>query len=57
VDHRLEALAADRTRVVFSLEAFGPSCDDIGPQIASDFPDVLKSLAARAEALACDAVS
>ncbi len=55
VDHRLEPLDADRTRVVYSLEAFGHACETVGPQVAADFPDVLKSLAARAEALACEA--
>ena len=56
VDHRLESIDADRTRVVYSLEAFGASCETVGPMIAADFPDVLNALALRAEALACETV-
>ncbi len=52
VEHRLEPLAADRTRIVFALEAFGATCDEHGPSISADFPAVLKNLAAHAEALA-----
>lgn len=49
VDHRIEPLAAGRTRIVFSVEAFGPSCDEIGAAVSADFPQVLQSLAALAE--------
>lgn len=56
VDHQLEPLERNRTRMVFSLEAFGAGCEIVGPGVAADFPDVLKALAARAEALACETV-
>ena len=49
VDHRIEPITAGRTRVIYSLEAFGPSCDEIGPLVSADFPDVLKALATLAE--------
>lgn len=51
VDHRLEPLSAQLTRVVFALEAFGPDCDEAGRAIAADFPDVLRALARHAESL------
>ena len=49
VDHRIEPMNSGRTRVVFSLEAFGSSCDEIGPQVSADFPEVLKALVSLAE--------
>ena len=55
VDHRIEPIAADKTRIVYSLEAFGPSCDEIGPLVSADFPQVLKALATLAESQACRA--
>jgi hypothetical protein len=55
VDHRIEPIAANKTRIVYSLEAFGPSCDEIGPLVSADFPEVLKALATLAESQACQA--
>jgi hypothetical protein len=56
VDHRLERLSEDRTRVVYSLEAFGPSCEQVGAAIAAAFPETLRGLGSRAESLMCEAV-
>lgn len=50
VDHRIEPTAAGRTRIVYSVEAFGPNCDEVGAAISADFPQVLRALAALAEA-------
>jgi Polyketide cyclase / dehydrase and lipid transport len=51
--HRLEALPADRTRVVYRTEIVGPTSDQVGPglgpQITADFPDVLNALIRLAE--------
>lgn len=47
VTHRLVRLGADRTRIVYAVEATGPGAAEIGPMVAADFPDVLASLAAR----------
>jgi hypothetical protein len=47
VAHRLVRLGADRTRIVYAVEATGPGAAEIGPMVAADFPDVLASLAAR----------
>ena len=47
-------LGRNQCRVVFSLEAFGPSCDEIGPQIACDFPEVLGGLAGIVMANVCE---
>ena len=55
VDHRIETIAEGRCRVTYSIEAFGPSCDEIGPMISADFPEVLKALAEIAECEACRA--
>jgi len=55
VDHRIETIAPDRCRVKYSIEAFGPSCDEIGPMISADFPEVLKALAVLAECETCRA--
>ena len=49
VDHRITRIASGRTKITYSLEAFGPSCDEIGPLVSADFPDVLKALVALAE--------
>jgi len=49
VDHHIETMNSGRTRVVFSLEAFGSSCDEIGPVVSADFPEVLKALVSLAE--------
>jgi hypothetical protein len=49
VDHRIEQLGARRTRITYAIEARGPEAATIGPMIAADFPEVLASLAAKAE--------
>jgi hypothetical protein len=53
VDHRIEPTDSENCRVVLSLEAFGAGCDEIGPMACADFPEVLQSLARRAETLSC----
>jgi hypothetical protein len=55
VDHRIAILAPHRCRVTYSIEAFGPSCEEIGPLVSADFPEVLKALAAVVEREACSA--
>ena len=50
VAHRIESLGPRRSRVTYSVEATGAGASEIGPMVSSDFPDVLSSLAARAEA-------
>jgi hypothetical protein len=50
VAHRIEGANGGRVRITYAVEASGPGCEEIGPAIASDFPDVLKALAQRAEA-------
>ena len=55
VDHQIRPISDDVTQVVYSLQAFGPGCEELGPIISADFPDVLKSLAARAESVSCEA--
>ncbi|UGX93453.1 SRPBCC family protein [Bradyrhizobium barranii subsp. barranii] len=53
VAHRIEALVGSlgptRTRIVYAVDARGPQASEIGPAVASDFPDVLASLAKLAE--------
>ena len=49
VAHRIESLGAGRTRIVYAVEAFGPEAAEIGPAVASDFPQVLAALAKLAE--------
>lgn len=49
VDHRIEPIAAGRTGIVYSLEAFGRAGDEIGPLFSAGFPAVLKALARLAE--------
>ena len=49
VEHRIQPLAPQRTQVTYALAATGPDASEIGPAIASDFPDVLAALAALAE--------
>jgi hypothetical protein len=53
VDHRIEPIEPGRCRVVYSLEAFGPSCGEIGREVAADFPQVLQALATLAESISC----
>jgi Polyketide cyclase / dehydrase and lipid transport len=50
VAHRIEVLGAGRTRIVYAVYANGPDASEIGPAVASDFPQVLASLAKLAEA-------
>lgn len=49
VAHRIEPLGAERTRITYAAEARGPQAAEIGPAVASDFPQVLAALAKRAE--------
>ena len=49
VAHRIESLSVHRTKVTYSVEATGPGCNEVGPAVSSDFPDVLKSLVRLAE--------
>jgi uncharacterized protein YndB with AHSA1/START domain len=48
VVHRIERVAAGRSRVIYAVEAAGPGAADIGPAISADFSEVLAALAARA---------
>jgi Polyketide cyclase / dehydrase and lipid transport len=50
VAHRIESLGAGRTRIAYAVEASGPEASEIGPAVASDFPEVLAALAKLAEA-------
>jgi carbon monoxide dehydrogenase subunit G len=52
VTHRIEALPSGRTRITYSPQVTGPSAEEIGKAISSDFPDVLKALAAYAASFA-----
>ena len=49
VSHRIETIGPARTRIVYAVDARGPQASEIGPAVASDFPDVLASLAKLAE--------
>ena len=49
VAHRIEPVGPARTRVVYAVDARGPQASEIGPAVASDFPEVLASLAKLAE--------
>ncbi|MDN3279526.1 SRPBCC family protein [Frankia sp. RB7] len=49
VAHRIETIGPARTRIVYGVDARGPQASEIGPAVASDFPDVLASLAKLAE--------
>jgi hypothetical protein len=49
VAHRIESLGAGRTRIVYAVEAIGLDAPEIAPAVASDFPEVLASLAKLAE--------
>ena len=49
VSHRIESPGAGRTRIVYAAEAVGPEASEVGPAVASDFPEVLASLAKLAE--------
>jgi hypothetical protein len=51
--HRIEAVGDERSRITYRMEITGPAGEtvgpEIGPEISSDFPQVLEALAARAE--------
>ncbi len=51
--HRIERLDGDRIRIIYRMEITGPGADTLGPQvgpeISSDFPQVLSALAEQAE--------
>ncbi len=51
--HRLEPAPGGRTKITYRTEITGPVADqigpEIGPEITADFPQVLATLAARAE--------
>lgn len=49
VAHRIETLGGGRTRITYAAEALGPEAAEIGPAVASDFPEVLAALAKLAE--------
>jgi hypothetical protein len=49
VAHRIERLGATRTRVTYAIDVTGPGASEVGPAIASDFPDVLAALAKLAQ--------
>lgn len=49
VAHRIESVGPARTRIVYAVDAQGPQASEIGPAVASDFPEVLASLARLAE--------
>jgi len=50
VAHRIEPLGSARTRIVYAVDASGPQAAEIGPAVASDFPEVLAGLVKLAEA-------
>jgi hypothetical protein len=51
--HRVEAVGDDRSRITYRMEITGLAAEtvgpEIGPEISGDFPQVLATLAARAE--------
>ena len=49
VAHRIQSLGPGRTRIVYAVDAQGPEASEIGPAVASDFPQVLAALARLAE--------
>jgi hypothetical protein len=49
VAHRIESLGPAHTRIVYAVDAKGSQAAEIGPVVASDFPEVLASLAKLAE--------
>ena len=50
VTHTILPVAEGRTKIAYALRAQGPGCDEIGPAISSDFPEVLAALKTFAEA-------
>ncbi len=49
VTHRIDSLASGRTCVTYAVQVSGPSAEEIGRAVSSDFPDVLKALVALAQ--------
>jgi hypothetical protein len=51
--HRVDAVDDERSRITYRMEITGPAAETvgpaIGPEISSDFPQVLAALATRAE--------
>ena len=51
--HRVEGVDDERSRITYRMEISGPAAEtvgpEIGPEISSDFPEMLAALAARAE--------
>ncbi len=51
VAHRIQRKGKGKgARVTYTVSAEGPGAEEIGPAVASDFPDVLAALARKAEA-------
>ena len=50
--HRIDQLENGRSRIIYRMEITGPAADQIGPklgpQISSDFPQLLSALVERA---------
>ena len=46
VSHQIEVLAPLRSKVTFEIVTYGPGCEEVGPAVSADFPNVLESLAA-----------
>ncbi len=44
VSHKIERLGSNQSCVVYSVQAVGPGCEDVGPAVSADFPDVLDAL-------------
>ena len=49
VDHRIERVGPEQTRIVYAMRVSGPGAEAIGPKVSADFPEVLKALATLAE--------
>ncbi len=49
VEHRIEAMADGKLRVVYRAHVTGPGAEHIGAAITEDFDDVLAALVKRAE--------
>ncbi|HKC48176.1 MAG TPA: SRPBCC family protein [Gemmatimonadales bacterium] len=49
VEHRLERMAGEGTRIVYAITVLGPDAAEVGQAISADFPDVMQTLARLAE--------
>lgn len=49
VSHKLVPLSPNRTKIIYSTEITGPSAEEFGPMVTSDFHDVLATLRDLAE--------